>query len=74
MNIWLYIIGFVIIGIPFIGFAVDKFRIFGRWVYKEFPIIRDFFDDYASHYAVGFIITVIAGIAYSILHFGFGIV
>lgn len=72
MSIWIYVIIFAIIGVPFVGFAVRQMIKFGRWIYKEVPILRSFFDNYADNYGIGFALTVVFGAIYSFLRwFGF---
>lgn len=66
MNFWMYVVIFAIIGVPLVGFFVDKLIEFGRWIYKEIPFIRAFFDDYASYYGIGLVITVVVGIVYGL--------
>jgi hypothetical protein len=62
----LYVFLFVIIGVPLIGFAVRNLVRFGRYVYKSFPFLQKFFDDYFEHFAYGTIIVVVAGVVYVI--------
>jgi hypothetical protein len=73
MSIWLYVIIFAIIGVPFVGFAVRQFIKFGRWIYKEMPLLRSFFDNYADNYGIGVAITIVCGIIYAVLRW-FGVV
>ena len=64
MTFWLYIIGFAIVGVPTVGFIVKQMIRFGKWVYREYPFVRSFFDNYADHYAIGLGITIVAAIVY----------
>lgn len=73
MSIWVYIFLFAILGIPLVGYLVRNLVKLGQHIYARYPIFRKFFDDYAEHYGIGLIITVIAGILYGILYY-FGVV
>ena len=67
MNIWVYVFLFAILGIPLVGYLVRNLIKLGIKVYDKYPIVRKFFDDYAEHYGIGLIITVVAGIVYGVL-------
>lgn len=67
MNIYLYVILFAIFGIPLFGFVVHNMIKFGKYAYSNSPFIRKFFDDYGENYGIGFIISLIALIVYSVL-------
>ena len=73
MNIWLYVFLFAILGIPLVGYLVRNLVKLGVKVYDKYPIVRKFFDDYAEHYGIGLIITVVAGVVYGVLRW-FGVV
>ena len=69
-----YIVLFAIIGIPFVGFFVRNMIEFGRYVYRSFPFLQKFFDEYFEHYALGTVITVICAVVYAVLHFWWGLI
>lgn len=74
LQVLLYILLFVVAGVPFLGWGVRNLVRFGRYIYKSFPFLQNFFDEYFEHFALGTIITVVGGIVYLILHFGFRII
>ena len=74
LNILLYIVGFAVLGIPFVGWAWRNLIEFGRLVYRSFPFLQKFFDEYFEHYALGTLICVICAIIWAILHFAIGLV
>ena len=74
LNLLLYIVGFAILGIPFVGWAWRNLIEFGRLVYRSFPFLQKFFDEYFEHYALGTLICVIFVVIWAILHFAFGLV
>lgn len=74
LTVLLYIVGFAVLGIPFLGWAWQNLIRFGRAVYRTFPFLQKFFDEYFENYAMGTVITVICIIIWAILHFGFGLV
>lgn len=69
-----FIAAFVVLGIPFVGYAWTNMVRFGRYIYRSFPFLQKFFDDYFEHYILGVAVTVICGIVWAVLHFGFGLV
>lgn len=74
IKFWFYIFLFVVIGIPLIGFAVRNLIRFGKYVYRSFPFMQRFFDEYYEHFALGSVITIICVVVWAILHFWVGVV
>lgn len=68
LSVFGYVVLFVISGVPLIGFTVDAFINFGRYVYRTYPFIRKFFDEYFDHYGLGLIITIVTIVVYGLLH------
>lgn len=73
MNIWVYVVIFAIIGVPLVGFGIRQMIKFGSWIYRNVPILRSFFDNYADNYGIGLVITVVFGVIYGFLRW-FGVV
>lgn len=74
LKVLFYIVLFVVIGVPLVGFAVRNLVRFGKYVYRSFPFLQRFFDEYYEHFALGSIITIGCAIVYAILHFWIGVV
>lgn len=66
MQFYIYCLLFAVIGIPLIGYAVRQGIRLGKYMYREYPFIAKFFDEYVEHFGVGLIITVVAAIAYGL--------
>lgn len=69
-----YIVLFAILGVPFMGWAWRNLVEFGRYIYRSFPFLQKFFDEYFEHYAIGTLLCVIIAVIWAILHFAFGLV
>lgn len=74
IKFWFYILMFVVIGVPLIGFAVRSMVRIGKYVYRSFPFLQRFFDEYYEHFALGSIITIGCAIVYAIFHYWIGII
>jgi len=74
LTFTLYVIAFLVIGVPLIGFIINKFIEFGEFLYKKYEFIRTFFTQYYEHYAVGLMIVVIGTGIYLLAHYVFGVV
>lgn len=68
LQFWFYIFLFVIFGVPLIGFIVRNVVRFGRYVYKSFPFLQKFFDEYYEHFALGSAISIFAVLVYGVLY------
>jgi hypothetical protein len=64
--IYLYGFLFVIAGVPLIGYLLKKGIELGKFMYKRYPMIAKFFDEYAENFGVGLLITVVCLIIYSV--------
>lgn len=64
MEFWIYLATFVVIGIPLIGYVVLQGIELGKWAYKKYPFIQNFFDQYAENFGIGLIITVVTAVIY----------
>jgi hypothetical protein len=66
LQFFLYLTLFVIFGVPLVGFAVRNLVRFGSFLYKKYPFLQKFFDEYYEHFALGAVIVVIASIMYGL--------
>lgn len=68
-QFWGYLLLFVVIGVPLIGYVVRTVIRAGKYLYRNFPFIKRFFDEYYEHFALGTIVTIVVGIVYCIGHY-----
>lgn len=67
-QIIMYVLAFVIVGIPLVGFITRSFVRVGKIIYQEFPFVKKFFDEYFEHFGLGSLIVGLGVVVYLVLH------